>query len=135
MKDIVMEGNRIINNPYHDFTQEEWDNVRLGNGLLIRWFTQWIDYYEGDESYKVSLIKHMSDNYEYSAGMAPRQMNGEVTPLGAYDSQDGDPLLEPWLIIRLKLGGDLVPRLAYIYDYGIVAIPKLRGRYHIVRMD
>jgi hypothetical protein len=62
-------------------------------------------------------------------------MNGEVTPTGAYDSQDGDPLLEPWLIIKVKLGGDLVPKLAYIYDYGIVAIPKLRGRYHIVRMD
>ena len=135
MKDIIMEGNRIINNPYHDFTQEEWDNVRLGNGLLIRWFTGWIDRYEFDDSYKISLLAWMDMQYSYSAGMSPRKMKGEVTPIGSYDSKDGDPLLEPLLIIRLCLGSILKPTQAYIYDYGIVALPAVEYGYSVVRMD
>jgi hypothetical protein len=139
MKDFVMDdktGSRVFRNPCHDFDANTWRGVQQGNSLLLHWITTWIDKYEWDTGV-YSLYSWMELQYEYSAGMKPREMQGKVTPLGAYDSNDGDPLLEPLLIIKVIMDatGGVGKRLVYIYDYGIVAIPIISGGYKVVRMD
>ena len=139
MKDFVMDdktGARVFRNPHHDFDANTWRCVQQGNSLLLHWITTWIDKYEWDTGV-YSLYSWMELQYEYSAGMKPREMQGKVSPMGAYDSMDGDPLLEPLLIVKVIMDatGGVGKRLVYIYDYGIVAIPIISGGYKVVRMD
>jgi hypothetical protein len=140
MKDFVMDdktGARVFRNPYHDFDANTWRGVQQGNSLLLHWITTWIDKYEWDTGV-YSLYSWMELQYEYSAGMKPRPMEGKVCEYdGAYDSKDGDPTLHPLLIIKVIMDatGGVGKRLVYIYDYGIVAIPIISGGYKVVRMD
>ena len=139
MKDFVMDdktGARVFRNPYHDFDANTWRGVQQGNSLLLHWITTWIDKYEWDSG-AYSLYSWMELQYEYSSGCKPHPMRGKVLPLGAYDSEDGDPLLEPLLIVKVIMDatGGVGKRLVYIYDYGIVAIPIISGGYKVVRMD
>ena len=140
MKDFVMDdktGARVFRNPYHDFDANTWRGVQQGNSLLLHWITTWIDKHEWDGG-KVSLDGWMELQYEYSAGMKPRPMKGKVCEYdGAYDSEDGDPPLQPLLMVKIILDatGGVGKRLVYIYDYGIVAIPIISGGYKVVRMD
>ena len=59
-------------------------------------------------------------------------MGGEVDVFGDY-IHEGDEDLAAYFIIKLKVGGK--DRLAYIYPYAIVAMPKADGGYTVVRMD
>ena len=147
MKDFVMDdktGARVFRNPHHDFDANTWRGVQQGNSLLLHWITTWIDKYEWDSS-AYSLYAWMELQYEYSAGMKPREMQGKVRladapfmeSIGVYDSEDGDPFLHPLLIVKVIMDatGGVGKRFVYIYDYGIVAIPVISGGYKVVRMD
>ena len=147
MKDFVMDdktGARVFRNPHHDFDANTWRGVQQGNSLLLHWITTWIDKYEWDSGV-YSLYSWMELQYEYSSGMKPRPMKGKVLladapfmdSIGVYDSEDGDPMLRPLLIVKVIMDatGGVGKRFVYIYDYGIVAIPIISGGYKIVRMD
>ena len=46
---------------------------------------------------------------------------------------EGDDDLAAYFIIKVKVNDEF--RLAYIYPYAIVAMPKADGGYTVVRMD
>ena len=60
-------------------------------------------------------------------------MKGAVDVLGDYVYEGDDDHLASYFIIKLEIGGK--DRLAYIYPYGIVAMPTADGGYSVVRMD
>ena len=74
----------------------------------------------------------MSVEYQKSSGGSPSKMQGAVDVLGDY-VYEGDDDLASYFIIKLKVDGK--DRLAYIYPYGIVAIPTAYNNYSVVRMD
>lgn len=134
MKDFIGKDSsraRVFKNPYHTFDDETWAGLIQGNSLLIYWFTLWIDQHEWDDE-GTSLQDFMSVEYQKSAGTSPYIMKGAVDVLGDY-IYEGDDDLAPYFIIKLQVDGK--DRLAYIYPYGIVAMPKSDGNYLIVRMD
>ena len=134
MKDFIAGKNpdaRVYKNPYHNFDEETWSAIIQGNSLLIYWFTIWIDQHEWDED-APKLQDFMAVEYQKSAGCQPWKMGGEVDAFGDY-VHEGDDDLAAYFIIKLKVGGK--DRLAYIYPYAIVAMPKADGGYLIVRMD
>jgi len=134
MKDFIAGKNpdaRVYKNPYHNFDEETWSAIIQGNSLLIYWFTIWIDQHEWDED-APKIQDFMAVEYQKSAGCAPWKMGGEVDAFGDY-VHEGDDDLAAYFIIKLKVGGE--DRLAYIYPYAIVALPKVDGGYLVVRMD
>ena len=134
MKDFIAGKNpdaRVFKNPYHNFDDETWSAIIQGNSLLIYWFTIWIDQHEWDED-APKIQDFMAVEYQKSAGTSPYKMKGEVDVFGDY-IHEGDEDLAAYFIIKLKVGGK--DRLAYIYPYAIVAMPKTDGGYLIVRMD
>ena len=134
MKDFIAGKNpdaRVYKNPYHNFDEETWSALIQGNSLLIYWFTIWIDQHEWDED-APKIQDFMAAEYQKSAGCAPWKMGGEVDAFGDY-VHEGDDDLAAYFIIKLKVGGK--DRLAYIYPYAIVAMPKADGGYLVVRMD
>lgn len=140
MKDFVMDdktGARVFRNPHHDFDANTWRGVQQGNSLLLHWITTWIDKHEWDRN-PVPLDRWMEMQYERSAGCKPHPMKGKVCEYdGAYDSEDGDPPLQPLLMVKVIMDatGGVGKRIVYIYDYAIVAIPIISGGYKVVRMD
>ena len=134
MKDFIAGKNpdaRVYKNPYHNFDEETWSAIIQGNSLLIYWFTIWIDQHEWDED-APKIQDFMAAVYQKSAGTSPHKMAGEVDAIGNY-THEGDDDLAAYFIIKLKVGGE--DRLAYIYPYAIVAMPKADGGYLVVRMD
>ena len=134
MKDFSTEKKsraRVFRNPHHNFDADTWSGLIQGNSLLIYWFTQWIDQHEWDED-APKLQDFMAVEYQKSAGCAPRKMAGQVDAFGDY-VHEGDDDLAAYFIIKVKVNDEF--RLAYIYPYAIVAMPKADGGYLIVRMD
>lgn len=134
MKDFIGKDSsraRVFKNPSHTFDDETWAGEIQGNSLLIYWFTIWIDQHEWDED-GLSLQDFMTVEYQKSAGTSPHEMKGKVDVFGDY-IYEGDDELASLFIIKLKVDGK--DRLAYIYPYGIVALPKADNDYLVVRMD
>ena len=135
MKDFIGKESsraRVFKNPYHNFDAETWSGLIQGNSLLIYWFTVWIDQHEWDDD-GMSLQDFMSVEYQKSSGGSPSKMQGAVDVLGDYVYEGDDDPLAAYFIIKLEVDGK--DRLAYIYPYGIVAMPKADGGYSVVRMD
>jgi len=134
MKDFSTEKKsraRVFRNPHHNFDADTWSGLIQGNSLLIYWFTQWIDQHEWDDE-APKLQDFMAAEYQKSAGCAPWKMAGQVDAFGDY-VHEGDDDLAAYFIIKVKVNDEF--RLAYIYPYAIVAMPKADGGYLIVRMD
>ena len=134
MKDFSTEkrsGARVFRNPHHNFDADTWSGLIQGNSLLIYWFTQWIDQHEWDDE-APKLQDFMATEYQKSAGTSPYKMAGQVDAFGDY-AHEGDDDLAAYFIIKVKVNDEF--RLAYIYPYAIVAMPKADGGYLIVRMD
>ena len=134
MKDFIERKNpdaRVYKNPYHNFDEKTWSALIQGNSLLIYWFTTWIDQHEWDED-APKIQDFMAVEYQKSAGTSPYKMKGYVDCVGNY-THEGDDDLDAYFIIKLKVG--CKDRLAYIYPYAIVAMPKADGGYTVVRMD
>ena len=134
MKDFIGKDSsraRVFKNPGHFFDDETWAALIQGNSLLIYWFTIWIDQHEWDDD-GLSLQEFMTIEYQKSAGTSPHKMKGLVDIFGDY-IYEGDDDLKAYFIIKLEVDGQ--QRLAYIYPYGIVAIPTADNNYSVVRMD
>ena len=135
MKDFITEDRspaRIFRNPYHNFDAETWSALSSANALLLHWFTLSIDKYEWHQGDSPTIQEYMADEYERSAGSQPHKMAGVVDCFGDY-THEGDDDLAAYFIIKIKIGDQ--KRLAYIYPYAIVAMPKADGGYLVVRMD
>jgi len=114
----------IATNKALGFTNNEWNQLIEGNGLLIMWFIEW----NNEEQNQSNILDFFKLKYNQSAGGDPWPMGGKVSLDGKYVS-DGDDDLEPYFLINTDDG------VGYIYPYAFVALPKKSGGHHIVRMD
>ena len=125
MKNSVTKNNAL------DFTNNEWNQLIEGNGLLIMWFIEWNqanDAVNKDREYPLQIQDFFKLKYRQSAGGDPWPMGGKISLDGKYVSE-GDDDLEPYFLINTDDG------VGYIYPYAFVALPTKSGGHHIVRMD
>ena len=115
----------ITKNNALDFTNDEWNQLIEGNGLLIMWFIEWN---KKDKDNSLTIMEFFTQKYNMSARCNPWPMNGAITLDGKYASK-GDDDLEPYFLINTDDG------VGYIYPYAFVALPTKSGGHHIVRMD
>ena len=119
MKNIVTKNNAL------DYTNDEWNQLIEGNGLLLTWFIEWN---KKDKDNPLTIMEFFKQKYNMSAGGDPWPMKGKVSLDGKY-VYEGDDDLEPYFLINTDDG------VGYIYPYAFVALPTKSGGHHIVRMD
>ena len=115
----------VTKNNTLDFTNDEWNQLIEGNGLLLMWFIEWN---KGDKQ-GVNIIDYFKLKYRQSAGGDPWPMKNAKISLDGKFVSEGDDDLEPYFLINTDDG------VGYIYPYAFVALPKKSGGHHIVRMD
>lgn len=122
--------NSVTKNNALDFTDNEWNQLIEGNGLLIMWFIEWNQKVKDNKRWgdDLSIQEFFTQKYNMSAGCNPWPMNGAITLDGKYASK-GDDDLEPYFLINTDDG------VGYIYPYAFVALPTKSGGHTIVRMD
>jgi len=126
MKNSVTKNNAL------DFTNDEWNQLIEGNGLLIMWFIEWNqanDAVNKDREYPLQIQDFFKLKYRQSAGGDPWPMKNAKIALDGKFVSEGDDDLEPYFLINTDDG------VGYIYPYAFVALPKKSGGHHIVRMD
>ena len=115
----------ITTNKALGYTEDQWNQLIEGNGLLLTWFIEWN---KKDKDNPLTIMEFFKQKYNMSAGGDPYPMGGKVSLDGKYVSE-GDDDLEPYFLINTDDG------VGYIYPYAFVALPKKSGGHHIVRMD
>jgi len=127
MKNSVTKNNAL------DFTNDEWNQLIEGNGLLIMWFIEWNNKVEKGKDLQYYQTLQIQDffklKYRQSAGCDPWPMKDSKISLDGKFVSEGDDDLEPYFLINTDDG------VGYIYPYAFVALPKKSGGHHIVRMD
>jgi len=126
MKNSVTKNNAL------DFTNDEWNQLIEGNGLLIMWFIEWNqanDAVNKDREYPLQIQDFFKLKYRQSAGGDPWPMKNAKIALDGKFVSEGDDDLEPYFLINTDDG------VGYIYPYAFVALPTKSGGHHIVRMD
>jgi len=124
--------NSVTKNNALDFTNDEWNQLIEGNGLLIMWFIEWNqanDAVNKDREYPLQIQDFFKLKYRQSAGGDPWPMKNAKIALDGKFVSEGDDDLEPYFLINTDDG------VGYIYPYAFVALPKKSGGHHIVRMD
>ena len=124
--------NSVTKNNALDFTNDEWNQLIEGNGLLIMWFIEWNqanDAVNKDREYPLQIQDFFKLKYRQSAGGDPWPMKNAKISLDGKFVSEGDDDLEPYFLINTDDG------VGYIYPYAFVALPKKSGGHHIVRMD
>ena len=124
--------NSVTKNNALDFTNNEWNQLIEGNGLLIMWFIEWNqanDAVNKDREYPLQIQDFFKLKYRQSAGGDPWPMKNAKIALDGKFVSEGDDDLEPYFLINTDDG------VGYIYPYAFVALPKKSGGHHIVRMD
>ena len=122
MKNSVTKNNAL------DFTNNEWNQLIEGNGLLLMWFIEWNnrDWHKIKDTNIQDFFKL---KYRQSAGGDPWPMKNAKISLDGKFVSEGDDDLEPYFLINTDDG------VGYIYPYAFVALPTKSGGHHIVRMD
>ena len=120
MKNSVTKNNAL------DFTNDEWNQLIEGNGLLIMWFIEWNNK---DKDNPLQIQDFFKQKYNMSACCDPWPMKNAKISLDGKFVSVGDDDLEPYFLINTDDG------VGYIYPYAFVALPKKSGGHHIVRMD
>ena len=124
--------NSVTKNNALDFTNDEWNQLIEGNGLLIMWFIEWNqanDAVNKDREYPLQIQDFFKLKYRQSAGGDPWPMKNAKISLDGKFVSEGDDDLEPYFLINTDDG------VGYIYPYAFVALPTKSGGHHIVRMD
>jgi len=124
--------NSVTKNNALDFTNDEWNQLIEGNGILIMWFIEWNqanDAVNKDREYPLQIQDFFKLKYRQSAGGDPWPMKNAKIALDGKFVSEGDDDLEPYFLINTDDG------VGYIYPYAFVALPKKSGGHHIVRMD
>ena len=124
--------NSVTKNNALDFTNDEWNQLIEGNGLLIMWFIEWNqanDAVNKDREYPLQIQDFFKLKYRQSAGGDPWPIKNAKISLDGKFVSEGDDDLEPYFLINTDDG------VGYIYPYAFVALPKKSGGHHIVRMD
>ena len=125
--------NSVTKNNALDFTNDEWNQLIEGNGLLIMWFIEWNNKVEKGKDLQYYQTLQIQDffklKYRQSAGGDPWPMKNAKISLDGKFVSEGDDDLEPYFLINTDDG------VGYIYPYAFVALPKKSGGHHIVRMD
>jgi len=124
--------NSVTKNNALDFTNDEWNQLIEGNGLLIMWFIEWNqanDAVNKDREYPLQIQDFFKLKYRQSAGGDPWPMKNAKIALDGKFVSEGDDDLEPYFLINTDDG------VGYIYPYAFVALPTKSGGHHIVRMD
>ena len=117
--------NSVTKNNALDFTNDEWNQLIQGNGLLLMWFIEWN---KGDRQ-GVNIQDFFKLKYNQSAGCDPWHMKDSKISLDGKFVSEGDDDLEPYFLINTDDG------VGYIYPYAFVALPLKGGGHHVVRMD
>jgi len=117
----------ITKNNALDFTNDEWNRLIEGNGLLIMWFIEWNNRSKPDPI--TNIEEFFTLKYNQSAGGDPWPMKNAKISLDGKFVSEGDDDLEPYFLINTEDG------VGYIYPYAFVALPKKSGGHSIVRMD
>jgi len=118
--------NSVTKNNALDFTNDEWNQLIQGNGLLIMWFIEWN---QKDKDNPLLIQDFFKLKYNQSAGCDPWPMKDSKISLDGKFVSEGDDDLEPYFLINTDDG------VGYIYPYAFVALPKKSGGHHVVRMD
>ena len=118
--------NSVTKNNALDFTNDEWNQLIEGNGLLIMWFIEWNQKAEDNP---LQIQDFFAQKYNRSAGCDPWPMKDAKISLDGKFVSEGDDDLEPYFLINTDDG------VGYIYPYAFVALPKKSGGHHVVRMD
>ena len=124
--------NSVTKNNALDFTNDEWNQLIEGNGLLIMWFIEWNqanDAVNKDRENPLQIQDFFKQKYNMSAGGDPWPMKNAKIALDGKFVSEGDDDLEPYFLINTDDG------VGYIYPYAFVALPTKSGGHHIVRMD
>jgi len=125
--------NKIVKNNALDFTNDEWNELIEGNGLLLMWFIEWNKKVEEGKDLQYYQTLQIQDffklKYNQSAGCDPWPMKDSKISLDGKFVLEGDDDLEPYFMINTDDG------VGYIYPYAFVALPTKSGGHHIVRMD
>ena len=125
--------NSVTKNNALDFTNDEWNQLIEGNGLLIMWFIEWNKKVEKGKDLQYYQTLQIQDffklKYNQSAGCDPWLMKNAKISLDGKFVSEGDDDLEPYFLINTDDG------VGYIYPYAFVALPKKSGGHHVVRMD
>jgi hypothetical protein len=116
----------ITKNNALDFTNDEWNQLIEGNGLLIMWFIEWNNKAKDNP---LQIQDFFKQKYNMSAGGDPWPMKNAKISLDGKFVSEGDDDLEPYFMINTDDG------VGYIYPYAFVALPKKSGGHTIVRMD
>ena len=118
--------NSVTKNNALDFTNDEWNQLIEGNGLLLMWFIEWNQKAKDNP---LQIQDFFKQKYNMSAGGDPWPMKNAKISLDGKFVSEGDDDLEPYFLINTDDG------VGYIYPYAFVALPKKSGGHHIVRMD
>ena len=118
--------NSVTKNNALDFTNDQWNQLIEGNGLLLMWFIEWN---KRDKDNLVQIQDFFKQKYNQSAGCHPWPMKNAKIALDGKFVSEGDDDLEPYFLINTDDG------VGYIYPYAFVALPKKSGGHHVVRMD
>ena len=125
--------NSVTKNNALDFTNDEWNQLIEGNGLLIMWFIEWNKKVEQGKDLQYYQTLQIQDffklKYNQSAGCDPWHMKNSKISLDGKFVSEGDDDLEPYFLINTDDG------VGYIYPYAFVALPLKSGGHHVVRMD
>ena len=123
--------NSVTKNNALDFTDNEWNQLIEGNGLLIMWFIEWNQKVKDNKRWgdDLSIQDFFKLKYRQSAGGDPWPMKNAKISLDGKFVSEGDDDLEPYFLINTDDG------VGYIYPYAFVALPTKSGGHHIVRMD
>ena len=117
--------NSVTKNNALDFTNDQWNQLIEGNGLLLMWFIEWN---KGDRQ-GANIQDFFKLKYNMSAGCDPWHMKDSKISLDGKFVSKGDDDLEPYFLINTDDG------VGYIYPYAFVALPLKSGGHHVVRMD
>ena len=118
--------NSVTKNNALDFTNDEWNQLIEGNGLLLMWFIEWNQKAKDNP---LQIQDFFKQKYNMSAGGDPWPMKNAKISLDGKFVSEGDDDLEPYFLINTDDG------VGYIYPYAFVALPTKSGGHHIVRMD
>ena len=118
--------NSVTKNNALDFTNDEWNQLIQGNGLLLMWFIEWNNKAKDNP---LQIQDFFKQKYNMSAGCDPWHMKDSKISLDGKFVSEGDDDLEPYFLINTDDG------VGYIYPYAFVALPTKSGGHHIVRMD
>ena len=118
--------NSVTKNNALDFTNDQWNQLIEGNGLLLMWFIEWN---KRDKDNLVQIKDFFKQKYNMSAGCDPWHMKNSKISLDGKFVSEGDDDLEPYFMVNTPDG------VGYIYPYAFVALPTKSGGHTIVRMD